>query len=123
MKCCAAGAVALGLMVASALHGCVATPEAHAPEPPPKGQAMTIGRQFPGEEAVNQIQRHKTTREDVRRLFGEPWRTGVQDGLLTWGYGYYRYGRGKDIARDLVMVFDADGKVLSYAYASTGTGR
>ena len=36
---------------------------------------MTAGRDFP-EEHVPQIEIGKTTQEDVRNLFGPPWRTG-----------------------------------------------
>lgn len=79
----------------------------------------TIGRSFPTA-SVSQIQMKETTREEVRALFGEPWRTGVEDGLRTWTYGHYRYslfGRAK--TRDLVLRFDDQGVVVSYAFNST----
>ena len=48
------------------------------------------GHQFPTEK-VHQIQIGQTTQADIKRMFGEPWRTGVEDGYPTWTYGIYHY--------------------------------
>jgi hypothetical protein len=78
-----------------------------------------IGREFPVA-AVDQIVIGKTTRDDIQRLFGTPWRVGVEDGKPTWTYGHYRYklfGRAK--SRDLLVRFDEHNVVASYTFSST----
>jgi hypothetical protein len=80
----------------------------------------TVGREFPvGPVATINI--GQTTQEEVLQLFGEPWRTGVEDGRKTWTYGHYRYSAfGPDQSRDLVIRFDLSGKkVVSYTFNST----
>ena len=79
----------------------------------------TVGAKFPVE-PVDQIVIGQTTRADVQRMFGNPWRIGVDDGDTTWTYGHYRYklfGRAK--TRDLVVRFDANGVVSSYTFNTT----
>jgi len=79
----------------------------------------TVGREFPvGPVATLKV--GETTQEEVRRLFGEPWRTGVEDGRKTWTYGHYRYSLfGPAATRDLIVRFDPEGKVASYSFNST----
>ena len=80
---------------------------------------MTVGRDFPAQR-VRQLQIGTTTREDVRDLFGQPWRTGLEDGQPTWTYGHYRYTLlGNTRTRDLVIRFDPGGVVKSYTFSST----
>jgi hypothetical protein len=83
------------------------------------GGCATIGHEFAVSE-VDQIVIGQTTMEDVKRLFGNPWRTGVEDGRTTWTYGHYRYsifGRAK--TRDLVLRFDENNVVASYSFNTT----
>ncbi|MDR2551158.1 MAG: outer membrane protein assembly factor BamE [Desulfobulbus sp.] len=68
---------------------------------------------------VRQIQLHQTTRSQVEALFGPPWRTGIEDGKQTWSYGYYKYGLGDTLSRDLTIRFDATGTVTSYTFTSS----
>ena len=92
---------ALGLVLAAALGlaGC-----------------LTVGREFPTSE-IGHLQIGKTTRDDVQRMFGEPWRSGIEDGRRTWTYGHYRYKLfGTTETRDLVVRFDPNGVVASYTY-------
>jgi SmpA / OmlA family len=80
----------------------------------------TVGREFPvGPVATLKV--GQTTQQEVRQLFGEPWRTGVEDGRKTWTYGHYHYSAfGPAQTRDLVIRFDQDGeKVASYTFNST----
>jgi outer membrane protein assembly factor BamE (lipoprotein component of BamABCDE complex) len=80
---------------------------------------LTVGRDFPAEN-VARLEMGATTRDQVRDLFGEPWRTGVEDGQPTWTYGRYRYALlGTTQTRDLVVRFDARGRVASYTFNST----
>jgi hypothetical protein len=80
---------------------------------------LSVGHEFPVE-PVRKIEIGATTREDVRDMFGEPWRTGIEDGERTWTYGRYRYSLFAEAAtRDLVVRFDARGVVTSYSFNST----
>ena len=51
---------------------------------------VSAGREFPVD-AVNELVIGTTTRADVEQLFGEPWLTGIEDGLPTYTYGRIRY--------------------------------
>ena len=83
------------------------------------GGCVTIGREFPVD-PVQQVQIGTTTRADVQRLFGEPWRIGIEDGSRTWTYALYRYSAfGPEQTRDLVVRFDGAGVVRSYSFNST----
>jgi len=82
----------------------------------------TVGRQFPVD-PVSKIQIGKTTQDDIRGTFGQPWRTGLEDGKTTWTYGYYKYRLfGSSITRDLVVRFDNRGVVASYSFSTNETG-
>ncbi|HEY5657317.1 MAG TPA: outer membrane protein assembly factor BamE [Myxococcota bacterium] len=80
---------------------------------------LNVGQEFPVA-PVKKIQIGKTTQDDVRAMFGEPWRTGIEDGQRTWTYGRYRYSVFAPAAtRDLVVRFDTRGLVTSYTFNST----
>jgi len=79
----------------------------------------TVGHDFPADQ-VEKIQIGKTTREEIRSMFGEPWRVGLEDGLETWSYGTYRYAMfSEKDAKDLVVRFSADNVVESYTFNTT----
>ena len=79
---------------------------------------LTVGRDFPADR-VGEIEIGHTTRDEIHRMFGEPWRTGLEDGRRTWTYGRYRYKLfGTTETRDLVVRFDALGVVASYTFNS-----
>lgn len=80
----------------------------------------TVGREFPVD-PVAKIKIGETTQEEIQHMFGQPWRTGIEDGLRTWTYGHYRYAIfGSNQTRDLVVRFDLQGKrVISYSFSST----
>lgn len=83
---------------------------------------MTIGREFPVN-LVARIEIGKTTRGQIVEMFGTPWRTGIEDGKKVWTYAQYRYGiTGQSEARDLVVRFDDQGLVTSYAFSSSVPG-
>jgi hypothetical protein len=76
----------------------------------------TVGREFPFA-SVGHIIIGETDREDILRMFGEPWRTGIEDGNKTWTYAHYHYSIfGPERARDLLIRFDQEGKVASYSF-------
>lgn len=79
----------------------------------------TIGVDFPAGEVKN-ITIGKTTQQDIRSLFGSPWRTGFEDGHRTWTYGNYNYNLFSDNkAKDLVIKFDKSNVVVSYTFSTT----
>lgn len=82
----------------------------------------TVGHRFPtGDVAAITI--GETTQREIQDRFGSPWRTGIEDGLVTWTYGHYRYRLFKDAeTEDLLVRFNAAGVVVSYAFNTTKTG-
>ena len=79
----------------------------------------TVGWEFPVAN-VDAIVIGKTTRDDIQRMFGNPWRVGVEDGQETWTYGHYRYKLfGQAKSRDLLVRFDANHVVRSYTFNTT----
>lgn len=79
----------------------------------------TVGQDFPTSR-VKDIQIHKTTKEEIRSMFGPPWRVGIEDGQPTWTYGKYRYQAFSETStQDLVIRFDNNGVVTSYTFNTT----
>jgi hypothetical protein len=74
----------------------------------------SVGRPFPVEQ-VRQIEIGATTKADIRQTFGDPWRTGIEDGFKTWTYGEYSVNN----SRDLVIRFDEQDVVKSYSFSSS----
>jgi len=69
---------------------------------------------------VYEITVGKTTKEDIKTVFGRPWRIGIEDGKTTWTYGRYEYRVfGKSDTKDLVVRFDSEGIVTSYTFNTT----
>jgi hypothetical protein len=83
---------------------------------------FSVGSPFPTHR-VPQLEIGKTTRDQVRSDFGDPWRTGLEDGDETWTYGRYVYGLGAPArTADLKIRFDRRGVVNSYTFSSTDPG-
>jgi len=79
----------------------------------------TVGMRFPTEQ-VRRIEIGVTTREDVRVMFGIPWRTGIDSGQETWTFGFYKYRLfGETDTTDLVIRFRDTGAVDSYTFNTT----
>ena len=78
------------------------------------GCMPSVGRPFPVNQ-VRQIEIGTTTKAEIRNLFGEPWRTGIEDGFRTYTYGEYSV----KMSRDLVIRFDAQDVVKSYSFSSS----
>ena len=77
---------------------------------------MTLGRPF-ATGMVPDIVAGKTTKADIERTFGPPYRTGVDTGEEMWTYLKYHLSVfGDQRTTDLVIHFKADGTVKSYAY-------
>ena len=79
----------------------------------------TVGHDFPADQ-VKEIQINKTTKEEIRAMFGEPWRVGLENGEETWSYGKYHYTMfSEKDAKDLVVRFTDDNVVESYTFNTT----
>jgi hypothetical protein len=74
----------------------------------------TMGRPFPVKQ-VRLIEIDKTTQAEIRQMFGDPWRTGLEDGKRTWTYGEYSL----HMTRDLVIRFNDQKVVKSYSFSSS----
>lgn len=74
----------------------------------------SMGQPFPVKQ-VRQIEINKTTQAEIRQMFGNPWRTGLEDGKRTWTYGEY----STKYTRDLVIRFDDQKVVKSYSFSSS----
>ena len=80
---------------------------------------VSSGRDFPAQ-PIPSLEVERTTQDQVREAFGEPWRTGLEDGQRTWTYGQYRYSLfGAPLARDLKIKFNSSGVLTTYTYSST----
>jgi hypothetical protein len=79
----------------------------------------TMGRDFDATQVTN-IKIGTTTQNDLRSMFGAPWRVGIEDGRATWTYGKYCYRVfGESSTRDLVVRFDEKNVVASFTYNTT----
>ena len=77
---------------------------------------VSLGRHFDAG-AVKPIVMGKTTQADIEKTFGEPFRTGVDSGDVTWTYLDYHFGViGQQRTTDLLVKFNANGTVKSYAF-------
>ena len=78
------------------------------------GCMNSVGRHLQVKQ-VRQIEIGTTTKAEIRQVFGDPWRTGVEDGFRTYTYGEYSVKR----SRDLVFRFDVQDVVKSYSFSSS----
>ncbi|WP_031434294.1 outer membrane protein assembly factor BamE domain-containing protein [Methylomarinum vadi] len=79
----------------------------------------SIGREFPSAQ-VPLIHIGQTTQQQIRSLFGAPWRVGIENGQRTWTYGHYQYSLfSQGSTEDLVVRFDNNGVVASYVFNTT----
>ncbi|MDH5183795.1 MAG: outer membrane protein assembly factor BamE [Gammaproteobacteria bacterium] len=79
---------------------------------------ITVGNEFP----VSKLEQIKqgTSRAEVEKIFGQPWRVGKDSGYRTWTYAHYKVSLfSQPKTRDLVVRFNAEGKVVSYTFNST----
>jgi len=79
---------------------------------------LTVGSQFPS--SVTWIKQASTTRTDVEKAFGPPFRVGYDSGLKTYSYGYYKYSLfSESQTKDLTIRFNANDTVNSYTFTSS----
>lgn len=79
---------------------------------------VTIGQPFAANR-VSTIELGKTRQDEIVQTFGQPFRTGIEDGDITWTYVHYRLRLlGPQETEDLYVRFKADGTVKSYSFNS-----
>lgn len=82
----------------------------------------TVGRDFPGDFAAG-IELNRTTRAQVEQALGPPFRRGLDSGLPTATYLYYRVGLfGRPVTKDLTVTYAPDGTVTAYTFNSNLAG-
>lgn len=89
------------LLAAGALAGCA-----------------TVGKNFP-EDAAARIVLNQTTRAQIEKELGAPFRTGLDSGNPTVTYLYYRFGLFADpITKDLTITYTPQNTVKAYTFNS-----
>lgn len=79
---------------------------------------LAVGRNFTAA-PVKSIEKGVSKKEDVQKLFGDPFRQGLDDGYESWTYVYNRWSLfGSTRSKDLYVVFNKDGTVRSYTFNS-----
>ena len=74
----------------------------------------TVGNDFDAEMAQT-IENGKTTKVDIKKMFGPPFKTGVQNGNPVWVYEKNDYKAfGKDYSKSLIVEFTNSGIVSSH---------
>tara|TARA_B100000315_G_scaffold132385_1_gene121855 strand:- start:118 stop:429 length:312 start_codon:yes stop_codon:yes gene_type:complete len=83
------------------------------------GGCGTAGKNF-DEAKVSKIANGTTTRAEIRKMFGEPFKTGIQNGLPVWIYEYNLfYSIENNKSKNLVVVFGSNGVVQSHQFMSS----
>lgn len=84
---------------------------------------VTVGKDF-NSDAVSLLKPGVTTMDEVRKMLGNPVRTGTEDGKIVWTYMRYHANIVGDFdGQDLTLHFDDQNRVVSIAFNSTDTGR
>ena len=79
---------------------------------------FTVGENFSAR-PVRKIEKGVTTKAEVEKLFGQPFRTGLDDGYESWTYVYNKWNAVTATrSKDLYIVFNRDGTVRTYTYNS-----
>jgi len=74
----------------------------------------SVGKNF-NESLYTKIAKGTTTQNDIQKMFGYPFKKGIQNGYPVWTYEYnYVNSFGADIIKDMIIVFDKKGVVKSH---------
>jgi len=83
------------------------------------GGCGTVGKNF-NESRTTNIANGITTQAEIKIIFGEPFKTGIQNGQPIWVYEHNRYNLINDDAfKDLVIVFGRNGVVQSHQFMTS----
>ena len=95
-------AVIPSLLALTVLAGCV---------------SLKFGREFPSPDSKT-IAVGKTDKAALERLFGPPYQLGLDSGDQTWRWFYGQRDSGAEVSKDMLVRFNPDGTVKSYAFSS-----
>ena len=85
------------------------------------GGCGTAGKSFNASK-IGSIVNGTTTRLDIKKIFGEPFKTGIQNGQSIWIYEDHHYSIiSNDSSKDLIIIFGANGVVQSHQFMSSET--
>jgi len=75
------------------------------------------GQEF-SSSSIKEIQPNVTTKEQITKTFGEPFRKGVETGYETWRYSYRALmpEKGGYVDKDLFLIFNKNGTVQKFSY-------
>ena len=77
---------------------------------------FSVGSNFSAR-PVRKIEKGVSTKAQVEEMFGEPFRTGLDDGYESWTYLYNQWILfSAPRSKDLYIVFNRDGTVRTYTY-------
>lgn len=80
----------------------------------------TIGDNFDFH-GPNEFKIGHTSKQDILKRFGTPFRIGYDSGDLQWTYAYYHYSLFYEgHTKDLVIIFDKSGMVKRYVFNTSG---
>ena len=79
---------------------------------------LTVGNQFPSD--VKWIKPNATTKIEIDKAFGPPFRMGYDSGMKTYSYGYYKYSLfSESQTKDFTIRFNDNETVYSYTFSSS----
>ena len=79
----------------------------------------TAGKSF-DTSTTSSILNGTTTRSEIKKIFGEPFKTGIQNGQPVWAYENHHYSiLSDDMSEDLIIIFSSDGIVQSHQFMSS----
>ena len=83
------------------------------------GGCGTVGKNFDTYK-VESIVNGTSTRSDIKKIFGEPFKTGIQNGQPIWVYEDHHYSIiSNDLSKDLIIIFGPNGVVQSHQFMSS----
>ena len=83
------------------------------------GGCGTAGKSFDTSK-VESIVNGITTQSDIKKMFGEPFKIGIQNGQPIWVYEENHYSIiREETSKDLIIIFSHDGIVQSNQFMSS----
>jgi len=79
----------------------------------------TVGKSFKTSK-VESIVNGITTQSDIKKIFGKPFKKGIQNGQTIWVYEDHHYSIiHEGASKDLIIIFSPNGIVQSYQFMSS----
>ena len=79
----------------------------------------TVGKSF-NTSKVESIVNGITTQSDIKKMFGKPFKIGIQNGQPIWVYEDHHYSIIREgTSKDLIIIFNPEGIVQSYQFMSS----